>query len=814
MYKTQKPSKSLLAVMKNYNIAADDILTVTCTDFSVDCIFVFNWLVLTKERVYWLYSDKTVANIDHSTRTDGRNEVPTDVKVEQFDLSDIQLMETIPLAAGCVLSLTVNGISRKLCAASATCTPGANHFAQSVMLAKEKNYARIAEMNEKRRHSRGVCPKCGAAYKEYGNKICPKCNSRRSSMLRLLKFFMPYKGMIAIVTLCIILSTLVNLVSPYLSGTVLYGDILEGKLGFTKIFDSGMQITTALLIVVLTIFLSKLINQIFTAVQNIAIAKIVPYVVRDLKAKIFDVMSRLSLNFFQRRETGNLMTRVLDDAEQVTNLFIEDVPKLMVDGLTIVGVAVAMVAISWPVAIAAVLFIPLSSLITLRVMPKMWVFFGMKFRTTRNMNSHINDNLSGARVVRAFGQQQSEQDRFDKLNESVKSVEYKIVGVQNELYATYNLVQNIGIFAVWGLGSFLVMRNFDFSYANIITLIGYVGMLSGPVNTISNALRQLANCMNSTQRIFEILDSKPDIDEAENPVFPENMKGDIKVENVTFSYEKDKPVLHNLSFEVNAGQMLGIVGHSGAGKTTLLCLISRLYDPDEGNIYIDGINIREMKLKDLHRSIAVVSQETFIFMGTVADNIAYSNPNIPRSKIIEAAMAASAHEFITNLPDGYDTVIGSAGRELSGGERQRISIARAILADPKILILDEATASMDTETEQSIQQSLEQLSKGRTTISVAHRLSTLRNADMLIVLENGYLEESGTHNELIEKEGIYYRLAQLQGKALTIEGVGMEWQTTGFLPQGPMGHRPPGGPPPMGGRPMGRPPMGFPPTMR
>ncbi|MBQ2001658.1 MAG: ABC transporter ATP-binding protein, partial [Clostridia bacterium] len=532
------------------------------------------------------------------------------------------------------------------------------------------------------------------------------------------------------------------------------------------------------------------------------IAKIVPYVVRDIKSKIFAAMSKLSLSFFQRRETGSLMTRVLDDAEQVTNLFIEDAPKLMVDGITIVGVAISMFAISWPVAVAAIVFIPLSSLITIRVMPKMWVYFGMKFRASRNMNAHINDNLAGARVVRAFGQQDSEEKRFEKLNEKVKAAEFKIVGVQNELYATYHLIQNIGVFAVWGLGSFLVLKQFDFSYANIITLIGYVGMLSGPVSDISKALRQLANCMNSTQRIFEILDSKPDIKEKDNPVFPDHIKGDIKVDKITFGYEKDKPVLHELSFEVKAGEMLGVVGRSGAGKTTLLCLISRLYDPEDGNIFIDGINIRDMELDKLHRSIAVVSQETYIFMGTVAENIAYAYPDISRDKIIEAAIAASAHDFISKLPDGYDTIIGTSGRELSGGERQRISIARAILANPRILILDEATASMDTETEQNIQRSLEMLAKGRTTISVAHRLSTLRNADRLIVLEDGRLEESGTHNELIEKQGIYYRLAQLQSKSMTIEGDDMLWKTNDFMPRGPMG-----GPPPMG------PPMGGPPPM-
>lgn len=810
MYKTHKPSRSLLTVMEKFNVAADDILTVTCMDFSVDCDFVFSWLVLTKDRVYLLRSDKVIDSIDHVGRTDGKNEVPADVTVEQYPLSDIERVEAMPLAAGCVFCIFSGSECKKLTAASATCTVGANHFAQCVMLAKNGEYDRIAELNQKSGQGRGVCPKCGTQYKDYGNRICPKCNSRRSSMLRLLKFFLPHKGMIAVMMICIILSTLVSLVSPYLSGTVLYGDILESKLETINFAGINVKVTTALLIIALTIFGTKLINRLLSTIQSISVAKIVPYVIKDIKSKIFEVMSRLSLDFFQSRETGGLLSRVLDDAEQVTSLFIDDMPKLIVDLITIAGVSIAMLAISWPIAIAVIIFIPLSSLITIRLMPKMWSLFGLRFRASRDLNAHINDNLTGARVVRAFGQQESEIERFEKYNENVRKAEYKIVGVQNELYATYNLLQNVGVFAVWGIGAFIVMTRLNFSYANIITLIGYIGMLSGPVNDISNALRQLANCMNSTQRIFEILDAQPDVEEAENPVFPDILKGDIKVENLSFSYDKKHRVLHDVSFEVRAGEMLGVVGRSGAGKSTLLYLISRLYDPDEGNIYIDGINIRDMKLVDLHRSIAVVSQDTYIFMGTVAENIAYSNPNAPLEKIVAAAKAASAHDFITKLPDGYDTIIGSSGRELSGGERQRISIARAILADPRILVLDEATASMDTETEQSIQQSLEQLSKGRTTISVAHRLSTLRNADRLIVLENGHLAEKGTHNELIEKKGIYYRLAQLQGKSMTLEGAENECPNNAFpWDRSPMGGPPMGGP--MGGPPMGGPMGGMPP---
>ena len=277
--------------------------------------------------------------------------------------------------------------------------------------------------------------------------------------------------------------------------------------------------------------------------------------------------------------------------------------------------------------------------------------------------------------------------------------------------------------------------------------------------------------MNAAQRIFEIIDAVPDIVEKENAI-QTDIRGDVTLRGVCFSYDPHKEILHNIDLDVKAGEMLGIVGKSGAGKSTLVNLISRLYDADSGEVLLHGINVKDLSFSSLRGAVAMVSQETYIFMGTIADNIAYARPNATRDEIVQAAIAASAHPFICRLPDGYDTVIGRGGRQLSGGERQRLSIARAILADPRILVLDEATASVDTETERAIQASLEQLTRGRTTISIAHRLSTLREADRLIVIEDGRLVESGTHDELVRQKGTYYKLLQLQSKALAMRGVG------------------------------------------
>ena len=281
-----------------------------------------------------------------------------------------------------------------------------------------------------------------------------------------------------------------------------------------------------------------------------------------------------------------------------------------------------------------------------------------------------------------------------------------------------------------------------------------------------------ANSANAAQRIFEIIDAVPEVRESDHPVRHERFEGRVEFKNVNFYYEPNKQILKDVSFVAEPGKMLGIVGHTGTGKTTIVSLMSRLYDVTGGEVLIDGINVKDMAFSDLRKNIAMVSQETYIFRGTVAENIAYANPGCTREQIMAAAITANAHDFICKMPDGYDTVIGSGSRrQLSGGERQRLSIARAILADPRILILDEATAAVDTQTEKNIQAALDKLAGGRTVISIAHRLSTLRGADRLIVIEDGRVVESGGHEELLTQKGVYYRLTQLQNKALAMRGL-------------------------------------------
>ncbi|MBQ7931734.1 MAG: ABC transporter ATP-binding protein [Clostridia bacterium] len=311
----------------------------------------------------------------------------------------------------------------------------------------------------------------------------------------------------------------------------------------------------------------------------------------------------------------------------------------------------------------------------------------------------------------------------------------------------------------------------DMTYGILLTFTSYMNMVLSPLQSFLDMVYQFTDSLNAMSRLIEIMDAKPDVVESEHPVPMKECRGEVTFRNVDFSYDKNRKVIDNVSFDVGAGQALGIVGHTGAGKSTLANLLIRLYDVTAGEILIDGVNVKDIAFDDLRQNVAIVSQETYLFMGTILDNIRYAKPDATNEEVIEAAKIAGAHDFIIKLPDAYSTMIGFGHKDLSGGERQRVSIARAILRNPKILILDEATAAMDTETERKIQTALEKLSVGRTTIMIAHRLSTLRDADKLIVIENGKVPEAGTHLELISKKGIYFNLYKLQLEAMKNIGI-------------------------------------------
>ncbi|MDO8686119.1 MAG: ABC transporter ATP-binding protein, partial [Clostridiales bacterium] len=501
------------------------------------------------------------------------------------------------------------------------------------------------------------------------------------------------------------------------------------------------------------------------------LAGIIPRIIYDIKIKIFSAMQRLSVGFYTSKQTGSLMTRVNNDSTNIYWFFVDGLPYVVVNIITFTGVITLMLLLNVKLAMITLVTIP----VIFTIFRLMWRLFKKlhhkKWVYDSKMSSHVSDTLNGQRIIKAFARENEEKGRFGNYSERFYNSELKL---ENTVFTAFPLIY-LFMFAaqvvVTATGSIMVIHN-EITIGILLTFNAYIAMLYGPMEFMSWVSTWWARCIDSAQRVFEIVDAKPDVEDSDNPVSLDEIKGEIEVSGVKFEYEPARPVIKDMSFNVKAGEMLGIVGKAGAGKSTIVNLIARLYDVKEGHIKIDGINVKDIPLKQLRRNVGLVSQEIYLFMGTIVDNIRYAKPEATIEEVVAAAKAASAHDFIMRLPDAYETRIGAGGQDLSGGEKQRLSIARTIIQNPKILILDEATAAMDTETERNIQESLSKLKTGRTTIAIAHRLSTLRDADILAVISDGKVIEYGTHLELIAKKGEYYKLFIIQMEALKHIGVG------------------------------------------
>lgn len=599
------------------------------------------------------------------------------------------------------------------------------------------------------------CPKCGTPYPDPNRPVCPKCVDRHSTVLRLMGIFRDFKKEAALLLLTMVLSQLLSVAVPTVTSKMLYDDVLAAE---GKYYGKIMYVVAA------TVMINVLVQIISTASGYIG-AVIFPKVNRQLRMKIFSSMNSLSLQYFTGKQTGSLISRVENDGNNIYWFFADIFFYLLICSVKIIGISVIMITISPPLAIAEILVLLLYAIASQKFGKSQKKLYRKKNTAQRYAMSVVSDTMIGRRVVKAFSTEKAEDIRYDKRNTELFSVDKRIKYKTAVYYPIADrileFVQKMVVYA----GDIMVI-NGSLMLGELSMMINYSQMSLEPVNAFGWMTDRIASCLDAASRVFEILDAVPTVKEAEKPVHIEKFKGDIELRNVSFEYESGLPVIKDVSFKVQAGHMFGIVGKTGAGKSTIINLMARLYDVTEGEILIDGIPIKNIAMSDLRRHIGIVSQETYMFMGTIADNIRYTNPSATMEEVIEAAKSANAHEFITKLPEGYDTQIGEAGVNLSGGEKQRISIARAIIQKPDILILDEATAAMDTRTERKIQSAIFALKQGRTIISIAHRLSTLRDADMLCVIENGELKEMGTHSELIHKKGKYYDLYRLQTEAL------------------------------------------------
>lgn len=765
--------ESFTKMLEKYGIDKKQVIFAAMGDLDEELRFADTLVALTDKKLIiagYPYREKREFRLGGYDSWTVQEDALVEPAMLLYDLEDVERLTVLRQVSTGILMGKVKGVEQYLCQFSNTKMEAFLRMGRLLDKLKKKEEISDEDLDVKR--GRECCPKCGMIYQDQERKVCPKCMDKKSILRRVISYFEPYKKRLVVMMLCYIGTAGLNLVWPYLSGTILYDNVLAKNEDFLALFHlPAGRFLTALAILVVVMILTKILLQALGILQGVLTARIAPEVVSKLKSQVFDSMGRLSISFFTKRQTGGLMTRVSDDAEQISGFFIDGIPYLFINAGTIIATCVIMLILNPLLTLASIILMPLLFFISYRMMPRLWHYFGKRHRANRRLNGQMNENFTGARVVKAFGQEEQEMRRFGKNNQRVRDAELDVAKYDCRFSAMYILVEDLLTFLVWATGAALIISGADMEFGLLITFSGYVGQLKGPLEFMSRIIRWYTNAMNSAQRMFEIIDAVPEVKEAKNPLRPERFRGEIELKNVVFGYEPNKPILKDVSFKVEAGEVLGIVGRSGAGKSTLVNLISRLYDTDEGEVLVDGINVKQYGFNELRKNVAMVSQETYIFMGTVAENIAYARPDATREEIIKAAIQASAHDFICKMPQGYDTILGHSNRALSGGEKQRISIARAILADPQILILDEATSAVDTETELAIQKSLEQLEKGRTVLSIAHRLSTLRNATHLIVLDEGRVTESGTHEELMALKGTFYKLSELQTKALAMRGI-------------------------------------------
>lgn len=574
-------------------------------------------------------------------------------------------------------------------------------------------------------------------------------------MWRLLSYMKPYqKNLLPLSIITVLITTAVRLIIPVLIGVYVLDQAITNK--------DGGQLTNLVLLIGALYGLSYAANfyrikWMNTLGQN---------VIYDLRKALFTHVQRLSHRFFDERSAGSILVRILNDINSLQELFTNGVINLLMDIILLIGIFVILLTLSPELALAVLVIIPVMFFISTalrRKIRKSWQIVRLK---QSKLNSHLNESIQGIRVTQASTQEKPNMMFFDGLNnENYDS--WKNASKQNAMFRPFVEITNaIGTAVLVWYGAYLIQNGMTLGV--FVSFAFYLGMFWEPISRLGMVYNQLLMGMASSERIFEFLDEKPNVSEADNPVIIHDMKGQVCFKEVEFGYTSKRKALNGIDLTIQAGETVALVGHTGSGKTTIANLISRFYDPTKGEIMLDGINIKSISLKSLRSQISIVLQDTFIFSGTIMENIRFGRPDATDEEVISAAKAIGAHTFIEALPNKYETEVEERGNILSVGQRQLLSFSRALLANPRILILDEATASIDTETEIKIQEALKTLLKDRTAIMIAHRLSTIRDADKIIVLDHGSIMEEGSHDQLMEHKGIYYHLVEAQFKMLNV----------------------------------------------
>ncbi|MPQ42918.1 ABC transporter ATP-binding protein [Clostridium tarantellae] len=585
-----------------------------------------------------------------------------------------------------------------------------------------------------------------------------KAKDFKGTLKRLLNYLKPYSFSLILVFIFTILSTLFTILSPDILGNAT-NLILEGFMNKIKGLV-GIDFTSLFkILIVLTIL--YILSSIFSLFQQYIMASIAQKTVAELRNEVNKKLNKLPLRYFDSNTKGDILSRITNDVDTIASTLQQSLTQLITAIITIIGVVIMMLRIDLIMTLVTFITLPLALIVAGPIVKKSQKFFANQQSELGKLNGHIEEMYAGHMVVKAFSHEQKSINEFNEINNKLYEVSWKAQFISGIIMPAMMFINNIGYVFIAVIGGVLVTKG-RITIGNIQAFIQYSRQFTQPINQVANISNILQSTVAAAERVFEVLDEKEEMPEVSNAIKIANAEGNVKFHHVNFSYKKDTPLIKDMNFSVDSGKSVAIVGPTGAGKTTLINLLMRFYDVYSGKITIDDININNMKRGDLRKLFGMVLQDTWLFNGTIKDNIAYGNENATDKDIITAAKAAHADHFIRTLPNGYDTILNEEGTNISQGQKQLLTIARAILANPSILILDEATSSVDTRTEQNIQNAMDHLMKGRTSFVIAHRLSTIRNAHLILVMNDGTVVEKGTHDELMAKGGFYSDLYNSQ----------------------------------------------------
>ncbi len=661
----------------------------------------------------------------------------------EFHLEECESIHSEPQIACGILFLKRNGQEILLGRYTAKHLTRYSYLSRGMVILKRGEKIRVVSKELEK-----SCLKCGRGLPN--TSICPRCSGKKASFIMdFAGMVKPHTGKMIVIVLLMLLSALVGLVNPMVQ-RYLVDDLLiaPGKLFRDAVPCLLLMLALSMGVIVINVAKSYLC------------ARLGSFISEDLRRQVFERVQLSSMSFIDDRSPGILMNRIVRDTARIKDFCSEVFCNMFTVVVSFVFVLAYMLMMDWKLALLSFAFVPVSVGMSVGWRKVIHRKFHMQGIKHDKLNNRLRDVISGMAVVKSYGQEHREALSFDDTANDYAKIQKGNETFFAIFFPVLTFMLGLGSYLVTFFGGRATLMG-EMTAGELLQFITYAGMLYSYVGWISNMPRHLMNLITSMERISDVMNQEPDIADGEEPIEME-IQGEVEFRHASFGYKSYQPVLEDISFKVKKGEMIGLVGASGTGKSTMINLIMHLYEVDDGAILVDGVDIRDIKLEKYHSQIGVVLQENFLFAGTIYNNIRFAKQDATYEEVIQAAKMANAHDFICQTPDGYNTYVGEHGYNLSGGERQRIAIARAILSNPALLILDEATASLDTESEYLIQKALERLTEGRTTFAIAHRLSTLKDADRLVVIDGHHIAEMGSHDELMKNKGIYYGLVQAQ----------------------------------------------------